>query len=64
MVTTASTIYLSLIGLTRLLLPLPGESLLRGLVYLTLAAATVPLWRRRLDWGSPKAVEGGSSASG
>ena len=50
MLTTASTIYLTLIGLTRLILPLPGESLLRGVVYVVLAAATVPLWRRRISW--------------
>ena len=52
MITTASTIYLTLIGLTRVLLPLPGEGLLRGLVYLALAVASVPLWRHRLHWGS------------
>ncbi len=45
---TALTVYLALIGVVRLLLPIPGSSRLVGLAFLIASAATVPLWWRRL----------------
>ena len=47
-VTTAATIYLLLIGATKLLLPGPGESPLVAWGFVAAAAATVALWWRPL----------------
>ncbi len=47
-VTTAASIYLSLIGVTKLLLPAPEVSRVEGLLYLIVALAIVPAWWRRV----------------
>ncbi len=47
-VTTAASIYLSLIGVTKLLLPAPEVSRVEGLLYLIAALAIIPLWWRRV----------------
>jgi Na+/proline symporter len=51
-VTTAASVYLALIGVTRLLLPPPGGSRLSGLLFLLLALASVFLWWGRA-FGAP-----------
>jgi Na+/proline symporter len=44
--TSAATIYLLLIGMTRLLMPLPEGTRLWGWLYVLLGLGTVPLWWR------------------
>lgn len=46
--TTAATVYLLLIGATKLLLPAPGASPLTAWAYIVLAAASSALWWRKL----------------
>jgi Na+/proline symporter len=45
-IASAATLYLSLIGVTKLLLPAPHVSRLEGLIYLVAGLAVVPAWWR------------------
>jgi len=55
--TSALTLYLSLIGVTKLLLPAPEASRLQGLLYLAVGLAVVPTWWREVLGNRSEASE-------
>ena len=48
---TGLSVFLTLVGLTRLLIPLPGSSLVLPWVFLAVGAALVPIWWTQLKQG-------------